>query len=204
MQHEAIITDIRSLISEADMDAAFLKTRQWLTAGGREEALLQLDMIESEHNDVENQQINGLLDVDDLMRLQNINRSKLLQLLLQESGEARLSAKLTPPAEVAARRQGMNESFKNGLKNFLGVALFLPTVGALLQQDWALAACFGTAAFITFVPTLRLLEKTIGYELLSWQKYLLVIGALLAVGSVYKPKNSAQPPTPQELRNFKR
>jgi hypothetical protein len=53
MQNEAMVTDIRSLISEADMDTAFEKTRQWLIAGGRDEALLQLDLIESEHNDVQ-------------------------------------------------------------------------------------------------------------------------------------------------------
>lgn len=188
MEIQQAIQDIRALIGASETAAAFQKTRQLFQEKQLEEPLVHLDMIEAEWNDIREQQINGLLAIDDQIRLQNINRAKLLQLLLDVGGQGDVDANLTPkPAAETTRKEGINQAFRTGFKNMVGVGLFIPTLGALIQRDWALAACFGLAGLITFVPTLHLIQKTIRYELLSWQKYVLVIGALLAVGSLYKP-----------------
>ncbi len=192
METAKVIQQIRSMISASDTAEAIQKTRELLSEQQLEEALVHLDMIESEWNDIREQHINGLLSVDDQMRLQNINRGKLMHLLLTVGGDGDLSVNLIPKAPTTMvsppGNQSANQAFKDGLKNFIGVALMLPAAGAIISKSWGIALCFSIAALITFLPTLRFLEKTIRYELLSWQKYLLVIGALLAAGAFNMPK----------------
>ena len=196
METEKAINDIRALISASEIDGAYQKTRQFFFEKQLEKELVALDMLESEWNDIQEQQIHGLLSVDDLMRFQNINKAKLMQLLLQVGGDGDLGANLTPQRIVLStvsnvpRNQIANQAFKEGVKNFMGIALLIPAFGALISKDWAIATCFAFAGLVTFVPSLRLIEKTIRYELLSWQKYVLVIGALMVVGAIYTPKNS--------------
>lgn len=181
------------MISESETEQAMAKTRLLLTEKKLEESLVHLDMIESEWNDVREQYMNGLLDIDDQLRLQNISRAKLMQLLLDVGGYDHISANLRPennPANRAEGRQSSDRSFREGLKTFIGVALMLPSAGALFSKNWAAAACFGIAAIVTFPPGLRFIEKSIRYELRSWHKYLLVSLSLLAAGSVYAPKET--------------
>lgn len=197
MKTNARIQEIRALISDSETETALKQTRAYLNENGLDEPLVHLDMLESEWNDIQEQNINGVLDIDDYLRLQNICKAKLMQLLLQVDGEPELSENLVPNTEATAlptRNQAANLSFKNGLKNFIGGSLMLPTLGALVDKQWAVAACFGLAAVITFVPTLRFIEKNIRYELLSWHKYVLVIGGLALAGTFYVPKQNTGTP----------
>jgi len=199
METEKVIQDIRALISASEMDTALETTRQLLLQNNWENALVQLDMVESEWNNIQSQHINGLLSVDDYFRLQNINKAKLMELLLQISNKDELTVNLSPStaAPKPSSTQTANQAFKDGLKNFVGVALMFPALGAFIGKDWVVGACFSFAAVITFIPSLRFIEKFIRYELLSWHKYVLVIGVLLLAGNQYKSKMDAvQPAAP--------
>jgi hypothetical protein len=199
---QAAVQEIRALITDSETEAALDRTRQLLTAHRLHAPLVQLDMIESEYNSIREQHIHGILSLDDHMRLQNINRGKLMQLLLGITKQEALAVNLTPNAGVvvpAAAPPDRNFAFKNGLKMFVGVNLLLCTIGAMTTQNWLVACCFGIAGLITFPPTLRAIEKAVGYELLSWHKYLLVIVALGAAGNIYKPnvRSAASGETPE-------
>ena len=194
MEIKDSVQQIREFISAADTESALDKTRALLNEHQLEEQLAHLDMIHSEWNDIKEQELNGLLDVEAKIRLQNANRARLLQLLLDISGATHFDANLVPKNSPAPaqpnRNQAANDSFKTWLKNLVGIGLLLPAVGAIIEAKWATAALFALAGAITLVPALRLIEKTLRYELLSWQKYLILIGSLLSIGWLNQAKQA--------------
>lgn len=196
MDKDTAIQEIRHLLSTADMEGALLKTRQLLQRMNAEGEIVQLDMIQSEWHDVRAQTRNGLLDVDDQVRLNNISRAKLLELVLHVGGDAELTENLNlrePDAVIQSRpetgtHQRLNQTFKNGVKNFFGV-LFLLAAGGTFMQGHALPGSFLIlCGIVTFVPTLQLIEKLLGFPLHSWHKYVILIGGLLAYGLTLPPK----------------
>ncbi len=197
---ENTVQEIRTLLSAAQTEEAFSKTRQLLEHQQRYQEIVQLDMIESEWNSIRAQWINGLLDVDDQMRLQNINRAKLMELLLHVNDEKDLARNLNfaqAQSSPNLTNGGINQTVKDALKNVFGVLMILAALGSVLSRDWLLSACFGVAGLIAFVPTLQMLERSIGRPIQSWVKYVVIIGAMLVVGMTYKPKtNKNQPTTP--------
>lgn len=202
MQKETIISEIRGLLSDARTEEALQKTREWLQTSEQESALVQLDLIESEWNDVRVKTMNGLLNVDDQLRLDNISKAKLLELLLHLDGKQALTKNLQVTERPAPESAGENvvNSLSNGFKNGVGVLLFMAAGGSVLTQKWIDVASFGIAGFFLFVPTLKFLEKSIGYRFLSWQKYAIVLASLFLVG-YFAPKrgNDAATGTKTEI-----
>lgn len=190
MDKDTAIQEIRQLLSTADMEGALLKTRQLLQTLNARQEMIQLDMIQSEWHDVRAQSRNGLLDVDDQVRLNNITRAKLLELVLHLNGDSALAEYLsagesTPPLRSESpsdKNNILNQTFKNVVKNTFGVLFLMAAGGTFLKQDYLPGACLLVAGIIAFVPTLQLIEKAAGFKLQSWYKYILVIGALLAYG----------------------
>jgi hypothetical protein len=196
MDEKKSIQEIRHLISEAEMEPAMDKTRQLLELQGNERLLVNLDLIESEFNHIKDQQLNGLLSADDQVRLYNINRAKLLELVLNISGEKELASALQFKAggqDAAPSRSAQNYQFKNGLKMVFGILFFMGGAGMVMNKE-PLVPCLLTAlcGVVTFPPSLRLIEKLIRYELLSWQKYTIVFGAILLAGSILPKKDANQ------------
>lgn len=201
MDKDTAIQEIRQLLSTADMEGALLKTRQLLQALNAREALIQLDMIQSEWHDVRAQSRNGLLDVDDQVRLNNITRAKLLELVLHIGGDSELSDNLRPEKFVppsgapGEKNNALNQAFKNGVKNVFGVLFLLAAGGTFIGKNYLSGSFLLIAGIITFVPTLQLIEKALGFRLHSWHKYVIVIGGLLAYGMTVpvKHKNNGEP-----------
>lgn len=198
MDKDTAIQEIRQLLSTADMEGALLKTRQLLQALNAREEMIQLDMIQSEWHDVRAQSRNGLLDVDDQVRLNNISRAKLLELALHVNGDSGLTESLRPEKPVplsgdpGGKNNALNQAFKNGVKNVFGVLFFLAAGGTFMQNHYVPGSFLLICGIITFVPTLQLIEKALGFNLHSWHKYVIVIGGLLAYGVTVpvKPKNT--------------
>ncbi len=198
MDKDTAIQEIRQLLSTADMEGALLKTRQLLQALNAREAMIQLDMIQSEWHDVRAQSRNGLLDVDDQVRLNNITRAKLLELALHIGGDSDLSENLRPEKFVppsgapGEKNNALNQVFKNGVKNVFGVLFLLAAGGTFIQNNYLPGSFLLICGIITFVPTLQLIEKALSFNLRSWHKYVIVIGGVNAYGTTVpvKPKNA--------------
>jgi Effector-associated domain 11 len=194
------IQGIRKLLSEADTETALQETRQLMGVLQAEEAMIQLDMIQSEWYDVRTKTQHGLLSSDDQVRYNNITRAKLMTLLLQLGSDGDMAGRLASvaPAVPALETAAQNQAFKSGLKNAVGVLFFICALGTLINKDYISAACIGVSGVITFIPSLRALEKIIGRELLSWHKYAIVIGGLLLFGAYAPKKGGAVKPTVEE------
>lgn len=197
MEKATKVQEIRQLLSEADTEKAIEETRGLLVHLRDEEALVQLDMIQAEWSDVHKKTQYGVLSADDHLRYQSISRAKLMALLLHLEGEGDLAASLVgitagpslaPPQNIANTAEAQNSAFKNGLKNTVGVLFFMGALGSIIQKDYISSLCIGVAGLMTFVPTLQAIEKAIGYRLLSWHKYVIVVGALLLFGAYATPK----------------
>ncbi len=200
-QDEQAIAEIRNLISEANMEEAVSKTRLFLESKGQEDSILQLDMIEAEWNDVRTQTLGGLLSVDDQVRLNNISRAKLLSLVLIQSGDEHLAERLTTglpkagsePATRSDKNAQQNNDFKNGLKNAIGILFFIITFGAFIGHDYVFGIFILLSGIICFVPTLRFIEKTIGFQFLSWHKYALLLVFLIVSAASTKERLPTKP-----------
>lgn len=198
MDKDTAIQEIRQLLSTADMEGALLKTRQLLQALNAREEMIQLDMIQSEWHDVRAQSRNGLLELDDQVRLNNITRAKLLELVLHVGGDSDLTENLRlekpapPSGDPGGENHTLNQAFKNGVKNVFGVLFFLAAGGTFMQNHYVPGSFLLICGIITFVPTLQLIEKVLGFNLHSWHKYVIVIGGLIAYGATVpvKPKNT--------------
>ena len=198
MDKDTTIQEIRQLLSTADMEGALLKTRQLLQALNAREEMIQLDMIQSEWHDVRAQSRNGLLELDDQVRRNNITRAKLLELVLHVGGDSALTENLRlekpapPPGDPGGKNQTLNQAFKNGVKNVFGVLFLLAAGGSFIQNNYLPGSFLLICGIITFVPTLQLIEKMLGFNLHSWHKYVIVMGGLIAYGATgsVKPKNA--------------
>jgi hypothetical protein len=197
MEMKDAIQEIRQHISEAEMDAALDKTRHLLETSGNKRFLVSLDLVESEFNHIRDQHLNGLLSTDDQVRFYNINRAKLLELVLQLSGEGDLADNLSRKpgaAEAIQARSAQNMRFKNGLKTVVGILFFTGAIGMVMNKE-PLGPCLltGLCGIVTFPPSLRFIEKLLRYDLLSWQKYTIVIGSILLSGALLPKKDVQQP-----------
>ena len=200
MDYSDEIQHIRQLIAESDTDIALEQTRALLKKQPNEAWLANLDLIESEYNDLQDQRLQGVLSTEEQVRYYNITKAKLLALVLKMDGEDNLSESIHPaPKQAFAPLQpeadnpaSLNARFKNGLKNTAGVLFFMSALGSIQQGQYAPAGFSLLGGAITFVPTLRMIEKIIRYELLSWHKYAILIGSMIAYGAVLPEKRNNQ------------
>jgi hypothetical protein len=186
------IETIKQLISDAEPESAMQAAREALLPTQNEALLLQLDLIESEYNIIKNQRLSGVLSVDDQIRYANITNAKLFELVeLMENpddAKAMMAHKEKAEQDLANQKSNahLNTAFKNGLKNTIAALLALVSIGSLMNDDVFAGGFMLLATLITFVPTLQLMERTFGFGLQSWQKYVIVIGCLFAYGHFTK------------------
>jgi hypothetical protein len=199
MNQNSTIETIKQLISDAEPESAMHTAREALLPTQNDALLLQLDLIESEYNIIKNQRLSGVLSVDDQIRYANITNAKLFELVeLMENPEeakAMMAHKEKAEKDLANQKSNahLNTTFKNGFKNTVAALLGLVAIGSLMNDDVLAGVFILLATIITFVPTLQLIERFFGFEVQSWQKYVIVIGSLFAYGHFTKTVPSTSP-----------